>query len=204
MLEQKDWTGNKKTMGVTLGASNHTDKEREINDFYATDPNSVRIFLNKLKADGVELHNEIWEQACGQGHISEALKEYGYNVKSTDLINRGYGIGGVDFLKNTEKWNGDFFTNPPFKYAEEFIEKSIELADDGRSIVMFLKIQFLESQGRYELFKKYPPKYVYVNSSRQLCAMNGEFEKYHATALCYCWYIFEKGFTGETVLRWIK
>ena len=37
-----------------------------------------------------------------------------------------------------------------------------------------------------ELFKKYPPKYVYVNSARQLCAMNGEFEKYTATALCYC------------------
>lgn len=40
----KDWTGNRKSMFVTLGASNHTDKERESNDFYATDP----IAIDKL------------------------------------------------------------------------------------------------------------------------------------------------------------
>ena len=45
----KDWTGNKKTTFVTLGASNHSDKEREIDDFYATDPHALEIFLEKLK-----------------------------------------------------------------------------------------------------------------------------------------------------------
>lgn len=42
----KDWTGNKKTTFVTLGASNHSDKERESNDYYATDPKSLEKFLN--------------------------------------------------------------------------------------------------------------------------------------------------------------
>ena len=32
----KDWTGNGKSIFTTLGASNHTEKEREINDYYAT------------------------------------------------------------------------------------------------------------------------------------------------------------------------
>lgn len=68
---------------------------------------------------------------------------------------------------------------------------------------MFLKIQFLEGQARKKLFEKYPPKYVYVNSKRQLCAMNGKFEKYNATAICYCWFIWEKGWKGEPVIRWI-
>mgnify|MGYP000821112259 CR=1 FL=1 len=54
-----------------------------------------------------------------------------------------------------------------------------------------------------EMFKKYPPKYIYVNSKRQLCAMNGEFEKYNATAICYCWFIWQKNWKGETVIRWI-
>jgi hypothetical protein len=31
----KDWTGNKNSIYKTLGASNHTEKEREENDFYA-------------------------------------------------------------------------------------------------------------------------------------------------------------------------
>lgn len=32
----KDWTGNSKSIYTTLGASNHTDKARETNDYYAT------------------------------------------------------------------------------------------------------------------------------------------------------------------------
>jgi hypothetical protein len=68
---------------------------------------------------------------------------------------------------------------------------------------LFLKIQFLEGQKRKELFKEYPPKYVYVHSSRQLCAKDGEFEKYTATTQFYAWYIWEKGFKGEPIIRWI-
>lgn len=43
---------------------------------------------------------------------------------------------------------------------------------------MFLKIQFLEGKKRNKFFKKYPPKYIYVNSSRQNCARNGDFITY--------------------------
>ena len=57
----KDWTGNKKSTFVTLGASNHSEGEREINDFYATDPNALEIFLKALERDNFKLHNRIWE-----------------------------------------------------------------------------------------------------------------------------------------------
>lgn len=200
----KDWTGNKRTTFVQLGASNHTDKEREQNDFYATDPHALEIFLDKLKEDGIELHR-VWECACGQGHLSNVLKTRGIEVTSTDLVDRGYGEDCIDFLKYESGFplDLDILTNPPYKYAKEFVEKGLELVDKGNYVIMFLKIQFLEGQARLELFKKYPPKYVYVNSARQLCAMNGEFEKYKATALCYCWFIWEKGFYGEPKIRWI-
>ncbi len=68
---------------------------------------------------------------------------------------------------------------------------------------MFLKIQFLEGQARKELFKNYPPKYVYVNSTRQTCYINGDMSKKMSSATCYCWYIWEKGWKGETIVRWI-
>lgn len=203
-MEIKDWTGNKKTTFVALGASNHSEKPREINDFYATDPNALEIFLDRLKEDGVQLHNYIWECACGQGHLSKVLENRGYKVWSTDLVDRGYGKGNTDFLKSLkDEWCGDILTNPPYKYAKEFVEKSLEITRKGCYTIMFLKIQFLEGQARKELFKKYPPKYVYINSARQMCAMNGEFEKYNATAICYCWFIWEKGFNGEPTIRWI-
>ena len=48
-MKEKDWNGNKKTTFVTLGASNHSEKEREKDDFYATDPHSLEIFLKKQK-----------------------------------------------------------------------------------------------------------------------------------------------------------
>lgn len=48
----KDWTGNRKSTYITLGASNHTDKEREVRDFYATDP----IAIDKLLSCPPTLH----------------------------------------------------------------------------------------------------------------------------------------------------
>lgn len=200
----KDWTGNQKSTFVTLGASNHSEKDRETNDYYATDPHALEIFLNKLQEDGVELHNDIWECACGEGHLSEVLKNRGYKVFSTDLMARGYEDNQIDFLKyEGEDVLFDILTNPPYKNAKEFVEKALEIQANGYYTIMFLKIQFLEGQARKEMFKKYPPKYIYVNSTRQLCAMNGEFEKYKTTAICYCWYIWEKGFKGEPIIRWI-
>ena len=200
----KDWTGNKKSTFVTLGASNHSDGERENNDYYATDPKALEIFLDKLDEDGIRLHNNIWECACGEGHLSEVLKSRGYKVWSTDLVDRGYGSGNTDFLKSIpDSWCGDILTNPPYKYAKEFVEKALEVTRIGTYTVMFLKIQFLEGQGRRKLFKKYPPKYVYVNSKRQVCYINGDMSRKMSSASCYCWFIWEKGFKGEPVIRWI-
>lgn len=198
-----DWTGNKKSTFVQLGASNHTDKEREINDYYATDPKALEIFLDKLEEDKFELHNDIWEPACGEGHLSKVLTKRGHNVYSSDLVNRGYGWQS-DFLKvKNTNLKLDILTNPPYKYAEKFVKKALETQANGYYTIMFLKIQFLEGQARKKLFEEYPPKYVYVNSKRQLCAMNGNFKKYKATAICYCWFIWEKGWKGEPRIRWI-
>ena len=201
----KDWIGNKATTFATLGASNHSETERAENDFYSTDPHSLKIFLDALDRDGIKLHDNIWEPACGQGHLSKILKKQGYSVNSTDIIDRGYADNIIDFLTFNPgiKFAGDILTNPPYKYAKEFVEKSLNNIFDGFFVIMFLKIQFLEGKARKELFKKYPPKYVYVNSERQTCYLNGDMSKKLSSAACYCWFIWEKGFTGEPIVRWI-
>lgn len=84
-----DWTGNQKSIYTTLGASNHTEKERETNDYYATDSKAIDVLLEKAT-----LSHNLWECACGEGHLSKRLTELGYNVKSTDLVYRGFGVGG--------------------------------------------------------------------------------------------------------------
>ena len=98
-------------------------------------------------------------------------------------------------------------TNPPYKYAKEFIEHAMELISDECRVFMFLKVQFLEGKARKELFKKYPPKCVYVSSSRILCAKNAKFDEMRAgggSAVAYAWYEFEKGYSGKSELKWIN
>ena len=202
----KDWIGNKKSTFVQLGASNHSEKEREKRDFYATDPKALEIFLDKLEEDGVKLHEDIFECACGKGHLSEVLKKRGYFVYSADIVDRGYeNTYIIDFLNMyppTLKHN-DILTNPPYKYAEKFVEHALDIQADDYYTIMFLKIQFLEGQARKKLFEKYPPKYVYINSKRQICYINGDMSKKMSSATCYCWFVWQKGFKGEPVIRWI-
>lgn len=90
----KDWKGNKPKAFVQLGASNHSLLEREQHDFYATDPRAIDDLLK------YETFNKnIWECAVGQGHLADRLKDYGYCVECTDLIDRGYpGTEIVDFF----------------------------------------------------------------------------------------------------------
>ena len=192
------------SLNLIMGARNGAKNMREENDYYATHPNAIKKFLNQLYLDGVALNPYIWECACGEGHIAEVFKEYGYNVYATDLINRGYGVPNIDFLTTFEYPNGyDIFTTPPFKLAEEFAYRGNQILQKGCKFGLFVKIQFLESKSRKKLFEKYPPKYIYVYSERQQCSMNGDFENLKAKTQCYCWVIWEKDYTGETITRWI-
>ena len=189
-----------------LGVNPNTIRQSE--DFYATEPSAMELFYERWNKDGNEFYFKIWEPACGMGHLSKVLENHRHEVMSTDLIYRGYGEGGINFLDDVQFdakdfWEGDILTNPPFKLAEKFIEKGISRLFEGRYLFLFLKIQFLEGQNRKKLFEKYPPKYVYCYSARQKCARDGEFEKYTATTQFYAWYVWEKGFTGETIIRWI-
>lgn len=197
-----DWVGNSNSIYRTLGASNHTDKERESNDYYATDPKAAELLL-----EVEELHTWIWECACGEGHLAEVFRKHGHFVKATDLIDRGYGCGRVDFLQENIRFYGDIVTNPPYKYAKEFVEHAMETVANGYKVCMFLKLQFLEGKARRALFDKYPPKCVYVSSGRLLCAKNGDFEKARAnggSAVAYAWFVWQKGYTGDTVIKWIN
>lgn len=110
----KDWTGNKRTAWSTLGASNHSGKERQENDYYATDPRAVAPLL-----DNEKFSHKIWECAVGGGHIAEELERHGYEVYGSDIIDRGWkGVKIMDFLGWIPEGcrnDIDIITNPPFE-----------------------------------------------------------------------------------------
>lgn len=198
----KDWVGNQNSIFKTLGASNHTDKERAVHDYYATEPFAIDVLC------GAEtFYGTVWEPACGGGHMSRRLSEMGYSVVSTDLVDRGFGRGGVDFLKAETALGDNIITNPPYKYALEFCEHALSLVGDGKKVAMFLKVQFLEGKKRKQFFIENPPKVVLISSSRLQCAKNGEFERMRAgggSAVAFAWFIWEKGFKGPPILGWVN
>lgn len=192
--------GNLNSTFSVIGATNHSKGERQAEDYYATESKAVDLLM------GVEkFSNNIWECAVGGGHLAQKLEEYGYTVFSSDIINREYkDTQIIDFLTCTKTFDGDIVTNPPYKYALEFIQKALELIPVGNKVAFFLKLTFLEGKKRRKFFEKNPPKVVYVSSARLNCAKNGDFDAYKSSAMAYAWFVWEKGFTGKPVIEWIN
>lgn len=69
---------------------------------------------------------------------------------------------------------------------------------------MFLKLTFLEGKSRRHLFQTQPPVRVWVSSSRLACAMNGNFDDSITRATAYAWFVWEKGYKGDTVVKWFN
>lgn len=175
---------------------------REENDFYATDPRAMEELL-KYET----FNNNIWEPACGEGNLSEVLIKHGYEVLSTDLIDRGYQDEVLNFLEveNGVMFSGDIVTNPPFKYTNEFIQKALECVKDGNKVAMFLKINYLSGKKRYkEIFKNYPPQRVYVFTGRVSCSKNNNPEGFNKNGMDFVWMVWEKGKYAPPYIRWIE
>ena len=164
--------------------------------------------------------SKILEPCVGNGNIANAINEF-YKSKrdiiGVDIVDRGYPNTIVhDYLTwETDKKFDCIITNPPYSLAKEFVEKSMELLNEGYDedgyakgqLIMFLKIQFLEGAKRKAMFEKYPPKYIYVFRNRMATWNNGEpldsNGKRWATTMCHAWFVWEKGSTSEPVVRWL-
>lgn len=183
-----------------LGSTTHSRTgTRAHKDYYATPPFTVNKLLEREN-----FSKRILEPCCGEGHISGALKEAGHIVFSYDLIDRGYGKGGKDFLARTKPFKGDIITNPPYSLATLFVRKSLELVNPDAKVAMLLKLGFLSGKGRRELYKTHPPKKVWVFTTRIMCGKNGDLSRTRGGAVDYAWFIWEKGYQGLPTVDWIE
>lgn len=200
----KDWTGNRKSVLVTTSVLYQSDAVREENDFYATEPEAIDRLLAVCS---MPRDKKIWECACGNGNLSKRLEELGFSdVVSTDLVDRGYGVGGVNFLTDFSEegsFDGTILTNPPYRYAVEFCKQALKLVSAGNRVYMFLRIQFLETKKRAEWFKSGESglKTVYVFGERIGCWINNQ--KKGSSAQAYCWFEFEKCYEGDVTVKWL-
>jgi hypothetical protein len=92
-----------------------------------------------------------------------------------------YGFGSVsNFLKVTPVVPYDWvITNPPFRLAEDFIDRSLKIARQG--VAMLVRTVFIESVGRYErLFKTRPPA-IFAQFTERVPMVKGRIDKKAST-----------------------
>ena len=183
----------------------HSESPREENDFYSTDPQAVRDLVRMLSENNIPIPKDIVETSVGQGHIAREFEKLGCRITAYDIVDRGYpGTIVLDYLKVTQLPEGCMIVeNTPFKLTVEFLKHSLSLMKPGQYICSLQKIQFLEGQSRKNFFQENPPEFVFVFSKRTITYRNGDMEKYKSSALCYCWFIFRKGYKGDPRIKWI-
>lgn len=185
---------------MTIGQFASFTEARAKDDFYPTPPEMTRSLLSVEKFDG-----EIWEPACGDGAMSQVLESEGYAVRSSDLVSRGYGKGGVDFLFGRHDPVANIVTNPPFKLTEQFIDMAIKTAE--KKVAMLGRLAMLEGQERRKMWDSTPIARVWVFSKRIACVKPGDAD--YGTKggkggmIAYAWFVWEHGYTGRPQLGWI-
>lgn len=165
-------------------------------DFFPTPAWATRALI-----DNEQFSGDIWESACGNGAMSEVLKDTGNSVISSDLYDRGYGEAGHDFLKS-KRTVPNIITNPPYNAAEGFVRSGLDRA--GRKFALLLRLAFLEGANRQRtIFTDAPPSRVWVFSERITFYPAGAVQKGSGTT-AYAWFVWDKDALSTTELKWLK
>lgn len=127
-------------------------------DSYPTPPMAVEALLRVETFTG-----PIWEPACGSGNISRTLEVAGHTVVSTDIVSRGYGTPGVDFLL-TRRRVPNIVTNPPYRIGDAFARHALTLVEN--KLCLLMRLAWLEGKARKRLFEESGLSRVWVFSGR--------------------------------------
>lgn len=173
------------------------------NEFYPTPPEATRALLSVERFEG-----SIWEPACGEGAIASVLTEAGHKVVATDLVDYGFGISGVDFLKETRARARHIVTNPPYGsgLADAFITKSLGFAaETGGSVAMLLNLASLAHRTRTRWWREHPPARLYAIDD-VVCWPEHRYgpAPSHFTKHRYFWAVWTTDHQGPSAFWWLS
>lgn len=171
-------------------------------DDFPTPPWATRALCEFITAQGYDLSLlSCREPAANRGHMVKPLREFFSPVEASDIFDYGAGFRQSDYLfgpiPNAVDWT---ITNPPFRLAEQFIERMAASSDVGFAVIV--RAAFLEGQGRFErLFSKNPPSFV-LQFTERVVMHKGRLAPEGSTATAYAWLVWIDG-EYPTQLRWI-
>jgi hypothetical protein len=173
-------------------------------DDFPTPPWATRALLTHVLEDfGPFDVQSVLEPACGAGYMARPLSERFGQVLASDI--HPYGFGSVrDYLTvpyeaNAVDW---VITNPPFRLAEDFVQRSLIVARKG--VAILARTVFIESVGRYRnLFLPHPPC-RFAQFTERVPMIKGKLDRAASTATGYAWLVWSKEInTQRPELIWI-
>src|SRR5262249_10536596 len=142
----------------------------------------------------------IWEPACGDGAMSRLLWHWsGVPVVSSDLVGRGYGQSGLDFLRTRKLRAPNVVTNPPFKLWQAFAQHALDL--DAEKVVLLGRLLLLEGWDRSLFFRETRLARVWVVGRAKMLPP-GAADKGMSGMICFAWFVWEKGYKGGVTINW--
>ncbi|HYF40894.1 MAG TPA: hypothetical protein VEA35_00475 [Ramlibacter sp.] len=155
---------------------------------------------------------KIYDPAAGCGTIPGVALDFGLQAVGSDILPKADDVYGYDFLspdrpRVTNDQGIGIVCNPPYKHAQEFIERAMQYENVVKH-AWLVQRDFPYSQRRYDLFSKHPPARIHFLSSRPSCPpgsklFSGEL-KQAGGSVDYCWIVWERGHIGPTQARWLK
>lgn len=177
---------------------------KDSTDNFPTPPWATRALVEHVIGNLAGLRSlTCLEPACGQGHMSKPLAEYFGKVESSDAHH--YGFGPIrDFLEypfaaGSRDW---VITNPPFRLAEQFVDRALTVARIG--VAILARTVFLESAGRYEDIFQHRPPTIFAQFVERVPMVKGRLDRKASTATGYAWFVWDKRQQGEAPkLKWV-
>jgi len=174
--------------------------ERETDDFYPTPPEPTRAFLH-AEIDRLRDFITIWEPAAGDGAMVREMESVGFDVFASDLIDRG---PRTDELRSFYDYGAApsraIVTNPPFSECGWGNGKArwLKHALDNLGIeymALLMNWGWPGAGGLGPFYAQHPPARVY------LMRWKIDFTGQGAPPMLNAWFVWDKAWKGETVLR---
>lgn len=172
---------------------------RAENDFEPTPPEPTDALV---AAEGAIIRRFplVWEMACGDGRMMRDLARHGFDVVGSDLVDRGCGATIRSFYDFGAAPSKCGITNPPFDQVNwqhgraRWLTHALDVLDLDY-LALLLPWSWPGAAGLAGIWARRPPSRVYLMRWRI------DFTGMGANPSNHAWWIWDKTWTGETVLR---
>lgn len=173
--------------------------EREKDDFYPTPPEPIRALLHAELPRLFDL-GTIWDGSAGDGALVREMEAVGLDVIASDLVDRGVGYLTRDYYNFKEAPARATVQNPPFGECSwgngkaRWIRHGLDVLG-LEYMALLMNWGWPGAGGLAPFWAEHPPARVY------LMRWKIDFTGQGAPPMLNAWFIWDKAWQGETVLR---